>query len=195
MSTRLKLALALGAVTLLPAAGAQAATTGLPATFIGATITPTCTSGSGEFPCEPGRVYNSRLIQVHESCGPGPNGGIPQGILSTPSPPNVLDPGKYSGVVNGSEAEGANVHLEDQTSNGIYIFNFVLSPNQPSFTGDMSILPTGATGDTGKYSVTGQRSVGPIPGCSAPAKKKCKTKKGKKSDAQFAKKKKCKKKH
>ena len=195
MSTRLKLALALGALTLLPAAVAQAATTDLPATFIGATITPTCTSGSGEFPCEPGRVYTSRRIEVHESCGPGPNAGIPQGILSTPSPPNVLDPGKYSGVVNGSEANGANVHLEDQTSNGIYIFNFDLSPNQPSVTGDMSILPTGATGDTGKYSVTGQRTLGPIPGCSksAPA-KKCK-KLGKKSEAQSAKKKKCKKKH
>ncbi len=194
MSTRLKLVLALGALTLLPAAAAQAATTEQPATFIGANITPTCTSGTGEFPCEPGQVYPSRRIQVHESCDTGMP-GHPQGILSTPSPPNVLDPGKYDGVVNGSEADGASVHLTDQTGNGTYIFDFDLSPNQASFTGEMSILSTGATGDTGDYSVTGQRTLGPIPGCGGPAKKKCKKKRGKKSEAQFAKKKKCKKKH
>jgi hypothetical protein len=190
----LALALALGGLTLFPAAAAQAATTHQPATFIGATITPTCISGTGEFPCEPGQVYNNRLIQVHESCDTGKIPGHPQGDLSTPSPPNVLDPGHYSGVVNGSEANGANVYLKDDTGNGLYVFHFDLSPNQPSFTGDMLILSQGATGDTGEYSVTGQRSIGPLPGCSnsAPA-KKCK-KKGKKSEAQSAKKKKCKKK-
>jgi hypothetical protein len=193
----LALALALGSLTLLPAAAAQAATT-QPATFIGATITPTCKSGTGEFPCEPGQVYSNRLIQVHESCAGsntnptlGPTGTY--AILSTPNPPNVLDPGQYSGVVSGSEADGAFVHLTDHTPNGNYIFDFDLSPNQASFTGEMSILSTGATGDTGDYSVTGQRTLGPIPGCGGPAKKKCK-KKAKKSEAQSAKKKKCKKK-
>ena len=74
----LALALALGALTLLPAAAAQAATTQVPATFLGANITPTCTSGSGEFPCEPGQVYSSRQINVQERCDgvlSGPPGG------------------------------------------------------------------------------------------------------------------------
>jgi hypothetical protein len=199
MSTRLKLALALGALTLLPAAGAQAATTDEPATFIGANIIATCTSGSGEFPCEPGQTQKGVKIYVHESCDNGINPGFPQGILS--NIPGGIDPdgfrqtGTYRGVVNGSEAEGAGVDLTEQTDNGNYIFDFDLSPNQSSFTGEMSILDTGATGDTGKYSVTGQRTLGPIPGCSQSAPvKKCK-KLGKKSEAQSAKKKKCKKKH
>ena len=103
----LALALALGALTLLPAAAAQAATTQVPATFLGANITPTCTSGSGEFPCEPGQVYSSRQINVQERCDgvlSGPPGGI--------APSGLRDDGRYSGAVNGTEADGAHVSLQ-----------------------------------------------------------------------------------
>jgi hypothetical protein len=199
MSTRLKLALALalGALFLLPAAAAQAVD---PATFTSATLTPSCTLGNGENPCEPGQVYPSRRIEVREFCDRFgvPNAGQAQGELSTPNPPNPLDPNTYQGSVTGSEADGAHVHLTAvirEDPNGFYTFELDLSPNQSFFTGTMEIRDTGATGDTGEYSVTGERSLGPIPGCgkSAPA-KKCK-KRGKKSEAQSAKKKKCKKKH
>jgi hypothetical protein len=189
--TKLLLALALGALTLLPAAAAQAATTHLPATFLGANITATCTSGSGEFPCEPGQVYSFQ-INVQERCDgvlSGPPGGI--------APSGLRDDGRYSGAVNGTEADGAHVSLQVAYDDRIYVYHFELSPNQSSFTGDMLLEPNGAPIDgTGEYSVTGQRTVGPLPGCSnsAPA-KKCK-KQGKKSQAQSAKKKKkCKKKH
>jgi hypothetical protein len=186
----LALALALGALTLLPAAAAQADRP--PARFTDATFTPTCTAGTGEFPCEPGQVYQGRIIQVQESCK-GDLSGYPGGI----PPSGLRDPGRYSGFVGGSESPNTSVYLRDYTDEALYVLNADLSPNKPEFTGTWEVtqVPGEAPVDgTGKYSVTGQRSVGPIPGCSGPAKKKkCKKKPGKKSEAQFAKKKKCKK--
>ncbi len=190
------LALALSALTLLPAAAAQAEATYEPASFTNATFTPTCTSGTGEYPCVPGQDYQSSVrIAVQESCR-GDLASLPGGI----APSGLRDPGVYGGYVAGREdtnGSGAIVYLVDRTENANYVLNADLSPNKPGFTGTWEVvqIPGEAPIDgTGKYSVTGQRTVGPIPGCSGPVKKKkCKKKPGKKSEAQFAKKKKCKK--
>jgi hypothetical protein len=156
----------LGAVGPASAAGS----THIPARFTDATFTPTCTSGSGEFPCEPGQVYQGRIIAVQESCD-GVLSSLPGGI----TPSGLRDPGMYSGAVDGD-----NVFLRDKSGGGQYDLYADLSPNNPSFTGTWEVIqePGEAPIDnTGEYSVTGSRSTSapPWPGCnkSAPA-KKCK---------------------
>ena len=214
MATRLKLALALGALTLLPATAAQAAkvtpgaggpasaakSTDFPARFTDATLHATCMSGTGDYACVPGQPYhggNGIAIHVQESCN-GTNGALsslPGGI----APSGLRDDGDYHGGVSGPEDSGAGVILYDYTTNATYTYFLQLYPNQPSVTGHMTInqvLGEGPVDEVGDFSVTGSRSVSapPWPGCdrSAPA-KSCK-KQGKKSQAQSAKKKKCKKK-